>query len=240
MLIYYFILFWILACIASFLMVIGQRTSRGESFVKGRSRCDNCHKSIPVFALLPIIGYLLTKGRCKFCRQPIHWSYPIGEIIYSLGILLILQLDFYQTQWIHMILFSILFIMAAADHSTYTVPNRFQFILFITILSYYVIFSNWDSFYQVLFTSLILGVLLLGLASLTDNGIGGADVKVFMIVALFFNWDDTFLLILLSCMNALFYFIWQRFIMKNYSLTGVALLPHIMVAYPIFLFFIST
>lgn len=236
---YHSILFLSLASMASFLMVIGKRTVIGQSFIFGQSQCDQCKQNIPAYALIPIVGYLLIAGKCSHCSQPVDWRYPCLEFFYAVGILTILELNFHQTQLLHIIIFSILFMMAAADFTAQLVPDRFQLLLLLTITFYYIFVASWQLILQPLAVSILLGILLFGLSLLTNGGMGGADIKVFMIIALFFNWTDTFLLILISCIIALIYLTGQRLFLKNSTINGVALLPHIMVAYPIFLYIMT-
>lgn len=237
--IYYGILFLSLASWASFLTVVGQRTVKDQSFIFGRSQCDHCQQNIPAYALIPILGYLLTAGKCDQCSKRVDWRYPCLEFFYAAGILLILELNFHQTQLLHISIFSILFMMAAADHTAQIVPDRFQLLLLLTITCFYLFMGSWHLILQPLAASLLLGILLIGLSLLTNGGMGGADIKVYMIIALFFNWSDIFLLILVSCSTALIYLTGQRLLLKKATVHGVALLPHIMIAYPIFLYIIT-
>jgi leader peptidase (prepilin peptidase)/N-methyltransferase len=68
------------ACIGSF-----QRRDlaapRGESLIWPSSRCPGCHSSIPPWANVPIVSYLLLLGRCRTCRARISPRYPIVEAL---------------------------------------------------------------------------------------------------------------------------------------------------------------
>uniref|UniRef100_UPI00242EADA8 prepilin peptidase n=1 Tax=Aerococcus urinaeequi TaxID=51665 RepID=UPI00242EADA8 len=63
--VYYSILLALFASLASFFMVVGSRTVLGQSFIRGRSKCDNCQVTISPLALIPIIGYGLSAGKCQ-------------------------------------------------------------------------------------------------------------------------------------------------------------------------------
>ena len=67
------------ACIGSFLNVVGMRTPRGESSVGGRSRCPQCHNAIAWHDTVPIISWIVLRGRCRRCHEPISVRYPVGE-----------------------------------------------------------------------------------------------------------------------------------------------------------------
>lgn len=69
------------ACIGSFLNVVIWRVPRGESLVWPASRCPVCNAPIPAWANVPIVSYLLLRGRCRACGGPISARYPIVELI---------------------------------------------------------------------------------------------------------------------------------------------------------------
>jgi len=69
------------ACIGSFLNVVIWRLPRGESLVWPGSRCPACRAAIPAWANLPILSYLLLRGRCRACRARISPRYPIVEAL---------------------------------------------------------------------------------------------------------------------------------------------------------------
>ncbi|MCM3881272.1 MAG: prepilin peptidase [Vicinamibacterales bacterium] len=67
--------------IGSFLNVCCYRLPLGQSLVWPSSRCPNCQTPLKAYDNIPIIGYLLLKGRCRSCGMPISVQYPIVEIV---------------------------------------------------------------------------------------------------------------------------------------------------------------
>ena len=67
------------AIVGSFLNVVAYRVPRGLSVVTPRSRCPWCGGGIAARDNLPVIGYLLLRGRCRRCGGPIGWRYPAVE-----------------------------------------------------------------------------------------------------------------------------------------------------------------
>ena len=51
------------------------------SVVKGRSMCPDCRHELGVADLLPIISWVSLRGRCRYCKSPIGWQYPLVEAI---------------------------------------------------------------------------------------------------------------------------------------------------------------
>lgn len=73
--------------VASFLGVV---VIRGFSYsgLLGRSRCDNCNHDLDWVDLLPILGWLFRRGKCKYCKKDISIRNPLGEIFLGLCFLL--------------------------------------------------------------------------------------------------------------------------------------------------------
>jgi leader peptidase (prepilin peptidase) / N-methyltransferase len=65
----------------SFLNVVVHRVPRQESIVRPASRCPNCGHELSAADNIPVISWLLLKGRCRYCRAPISARYPAGELL---------------------------------------------------------------------------------------------------------------------------------------------------------------
>jgi len=99
----YWLLFIIGLCIGSFLNVVIYRETRNEvkrfanlkvkkegigrylpSWTKGRSVCDHCGRKIRWYDNIPLLSYLLLRGRCRFCKKKISFQYPLVEFLTGL------------------------------------------------------------------------------------------------------------------------------------------------------------
>ncbi|MBS3961006.1 MAG: prepilin peptidase [Sandarakinorhabdus sp.] len=67
----------------SFLATLVLRWPRGDS-LGGRSRCDNCRAQLSVAELLPLLSFLLARGRCRHCGTRIDWRHPAIELTATL------------------------------------------------------------------------------------------------------------------------------------------------------------
>lgn len=67
--------------VGSFLNVLVERIDKNESFIKGRSYCPYCKKTLSWWELIPIFSYFYLKGRCSRCKNKIPKEYPIVEFI---------------------------------------------------------------------------------------------------------------------------------------------------------------
>ena len=74
--------FWVFvigSAIGSFLNVVIYRLPRGENLSHPGSRCPRCGHAIRWYHNLPIVGWLLLRGKCYDCKQPISPRYPLVE-----------------------------------------------------------------------------------------------------------------------------------------------------------------
>ncbi len=69
----------------SFLNVCLSRWPEGESLVEPRSHCRNCGRTLAWWENVPLLSWLALRGRCRTCRNPISWRYPLVEL--SVGVL---------------------------------------------------------------------------------------------------------------------------------------------------------
>ena len=60
----------------SYLNVVVHRVPRGLSTVRPRSACPECGTAIRAIDNIPVLSYLVLRGRCRECGHPIGWRYP--------------------------------------------------------------------------------------------------------------------------------------------------------------------
>ena len=65
----------------SFLNVCAYRIPRKKSIVWGRSQCPHCGHKIPFYYNVPLVSFIILKGKCHYCGAKISWQYPIVEVI---------------------------------------------------------------------------------------------------------------------------------------------------------------
>ncbi len=64
----------------SFLNVVDWRFGRWREIALKRSACPHCHREIRWYDLVPVASFILLRGRCRNCQQPISWQYPLIEL----------------------------------------------------------------------------------------------------------------------------------------------------------------
>lgn len=67
--------------VGSFLNVVIARLHTRETVVRGRSRCPHCHHELAARDLVPLVSFVVLRGKCRFCCKPISWQYPLVEFV---------------------------------------------------------------------------------------------------------------------------------------------------------------
>ncbi len=87
----YLILFLIGTTLGSFINVLSLRFSPGKPVFRrevffSRSYCPYCKTRLSWYELIPILSFLIQKGKCRHCKKPISWQYPIVELLGGIGL----------------------------------------------------------------------------------------------------------------------------------------------------------
>lgn len=82
------IAFFFGAVVASFAGVVAERLYTGESWMRGRSRCNSCGRTLTMLDLVPVLSYLLFWGRCRTCGGRVPATYPSIEAFTGFGFVL--------------------------------------------------------------------------------------------------------------------------------------------------------
>jgi leader peptidase (prepilin peptidase)/N-methyltransferase len=113
------------AVIGSFLNVVAYRLPRSESLVRPGSRCPGCQTAIKPYDNLPVVGWLLLRGRCRSCSVPISSRYPIVEALTAaLAVGVVLVSHSTETLVLGLVLLAVLVPVALIDLDHRIIPNR--------------------------------------------------------------------------------------------------------------------
>ncbi|MBI5699784.1 prepilin peptidase [Candidatus Saganbacteria bacterium] len=116
------------AIIGSFLNVCIYRLPRNQSIIFPASHCPNCDHPIAWYDNIPILSYLLLRGKCRSCKQSISLRYPLIELLNGILYLMIVSclgfsvygLGFYFTAYF----ISALIVTAFSDLETGLIPDQ--------------------------------------------------------------------------------------------------------------------
>jgi leader peptidase (prepilin peptidase) / N-methyltransferase len=111
--------------IGSFLNVVIHRMGRRESIVSPGSRCPNCGEPLRARDNIPVISWLVLRGRCRACGEPISPRYPLVELATGLlfaGVVLARDVDHEIALGLLMVVVAVPAALIDLDHRI--IPNR--------------------------------------------------------------------------------------------------------------------
>ncbi|HEX9796454.1 MAG TPA: prepilin peptidase, partial [Anaerolineales bacterium] len=118
-------LFVLGACVGSFLNVVADRLPAGESLLHPPSHCPACGRQLAKRELVPIVGWLALRGRCRTCTAPIPLRVPTVELTTAL---VFVAAGWLISPWPRLVFTmgfaSLLIAIAAIDLEHQVVPNR--------------------------------------------------------------------------------------------------------------------
>ena len=197
------IIFLLGLVIGSFSNVCIYRLPRNESLVRPGSHCPQCSKPIPFYDNIPIISYLLLKGKCRYCGQSIPPQYPIVEL--ATGLFYLALYLFYGLQPIaivYMLLCTLLIIISFIDLRERIIPDVLSvpFIIIGFAFSFFLRNINpLDSLLGILAGggSLLL-IAIVGSKLFKKEAMGGGDIKLAAMLGAFLGWQLTLLSLFLG------------------------------------------
>lgn len=108
----------------SFANVVIWRLPRGESLASPGSHCPRCGSTIAWHDNIPVLSWLLLRGRCRSCGEPISWRYPAVELLSGMSwIAAVLAWGVTVRALLGIVLFYLSLILAAIDLDHRRLPN---------------------------------------------------------------------------------------------------------------------
>ena len=77
---FYILIFILGLIVGSFLNVVIIRLNNGKKIVNSRSACSSCQQQLKVRDLIPLVSFIMSRGKCRYCHKPISWQYPLVEL----------------------------------------------------------------------------------------------------------------------------------------------------------------
>ena len=185
--------------IGSFLIVCIYRIPGNESIVLSRSHCMSCGKQIKWYDLVPLISFLVLRGKCRYCKTKLSWQYPAVEALNGIlyGIIVLVN-GFNATSILYCLATSALLVLSVIDWRTYEIPPSLNiFIGILGIIRLALDYTHWYNYVIGLVS--VSGFLLLILLITRGRGMGGGDVKLMAVTGLLLGWRLIILSLGLGC-----------------------------------------
>ncbi len=93
-------------CVGSFLNVVALRSLAEKSWIHPPSHCPHCQHKLGFLDLIPLLGFLMLKGKCRYCQKSISIQYPLTELFTALIFFLISQTFGWTLTGLAMVFFS--------------------------------------------------------------------------------------------------------------------------------------
>lgn len=186
--------------IGSFLNVVIYRVPRHESIVVNRSHCMNCGKQIKWYDLVPLVSFLILRGKCRYCKTKLSLQYPLVEFANGLGYAIIVIVNgVNSTSILFCLCTSALLALSVIDWRTYEIPDAFNaFIGILGIIRLLTDLQHWYT-YVIGFVS-VSGFLYIIYIVSKERAMGGGDVKLMAAAGLLIGWKYSILSLVLGCM----------------------------------------
>ena len=179
--------------IGSFLNVVIWRVPRGESVVSPPSHCPTCDAEIRTRDNIPVVSWLILRGRCRDCGAPISARYPGVEALTG-GLFLAMALTFGLTWQLpaYLYLTAVGVALAFIDLDTKRLPNVLTLpsypIMAALLLIPAVADGLWGDYVRAMLGALALFAFYLLLALVYPAGMGMGDVKLAGVLGMALAW----------------------------------------------------
>jgi leader peptidase (prepilin peptidase) / N-methyltransferase len=173
------------AAIGSFVNVLAYRLPRRESLVRPRSRCPQCGTQIAGYDNIPVVSWVLLRGRCRHCRAPIPIRYPIVEALTALLFVAVgLKVGLEETLLPALALTITLVAAAETDLEHQIIPNRLIGTSAVAAIALWAI-VDYSRLPENLIAGAAAGGFLLIAAIAYPAGMGMGDVKLAGVMGLY-------------------------------------------------------
>ncbi len=197
------------AAVGSFLNVVIYRLPAGRSLLTPPSRCPACLTSLRAYDNIPILGWLLLRGQCRYCQAPISWRYPAIEMLVGILFVVIFAVSGWQWQTLGIWLLSAwLLALAFIDLETMLLPHPLtQWGLITGLVVQGVLAGGWQAALATLNHHLVAAAVGLWLFDVIRWGgaiafgqevMGGGDGKLAAMIGAWLGWQGLMVTLFLA------------------------------------------
>jgi leader peptidase (prepilin peptidase)/N-methyltransferase len=207
---WYILVFLVGSVVGSFMNVCIYRLPRNQSIVFPSSSCPRCGSRILWYDNIPMFGFLLLGGKCRFCKESISFRYPVVEFITGLlALLLFFKFQFTATFFAMFLFSASLVVVTFIDLEHRIIPDEISLpgIVIGFILSFFIVnlyrpeeILGWkESLVGIVAGGGSLLLVAYGYQMVTrKEGMGGGDIKLLAMMGAFLGWRSIPFIIFLS------------------------------------------
>ncbi len=199
--------------IGSFLNVCIHRIPRSESIMWPSSHCPVCNNPIKPWDNIPLVSYILLRGRCRSCSAKISLRYPVVETLSALlALSMLYRFGLTVSFGIYYLWACVLLVITFIDIDYQIIPDRLSLggIILGLGLVYWLPLTYKDALIGLVLGSGLLIAVIYGYYFLTKKqGMGGGDVKLLGMIGVFTGWQGVLFTIFMgSLIGTLFGLPW--------------------------------
>ena len=204
MLIYLILVFLVGSAVGSFLNVVIDRTTRGET-ITGRSYCDHCRAKLATMDLVPIVSFVALGARCRYCKKSLSWQYPAVEaltaVLFTLAFYVMASLGNLNpvTLVFYFLTISVSIVVAVIDWKFSLIPTTFVYgASFVSLFFAFYTFGP-SQFVEHVAAGLIIALIFLLIVILSrGRGMGQGDIVLVFWMGLVLGYTGTFVAMFLA------------------------------------------
>lgn len=198
---FYFFIFLFGLCAGSFLnCVIYLLESEKRTGLLGRSFCPHCGHILSWKDLIPVLSFLILKGKCRYCQKPISPQYPLVEIATGLLFLLIFNFQSIITFFFLLSIVCFLVIIFVYDFKHYIIPDKVIYPAIGIVFLYQMIFNfQTPAFFNLILSGLAAAGFFLAIVLISrGKWMGLGDVKLAFLMGLLLGFPNILVALFLA------------------------------------------
>jgi len=181
-----------------------------------RSHCPHCGTTLRIQDLIPLFSFIMLRGKCHYCQQPISWSYPLMEILTAAAfVILFMTFGLSWTALAAAFLTGSLMVLAVIDYRYHVLPDSIT----LSMLWLGLLVNLGDMFVPInaAIIGAVTGYLSLWLIFqvhklLTGRtGLGYGDFKLLALLGAWMGWEALPLIVVIASVGGLIYALYQYF-----------------------------
>lgn len=217
--------------LGSFIDCAVSRWAAGEKMFAGRSHCVSCGHTLGVLDLIPVVSWLVRRGRCRYCGEKIPAECLVAELAGAVAFVCVglrfgsdaelglwfliyrgnpslLLTGLALVQWL--IFAAVLLALSLTDAAKRVIPDRLLIVLAVNrVVWFFVLREGTGVALDILKACIVPAVLfalVLGVEKLLDKEVmGGGDIKLLFTFALYLSWAQLLFALLAGCIAGLVY-----------------------------------
>lgn len=197
--------------IGSFLGVLVDRIPKNKPVIKGRSKCDYCKKTLEWYQLIPLLSFIIQRGKCRNCGKKISLFYPIIEL--STGLLfsftyfaLFPNLFVFNPQSLiilgfYLFIISVFLVVFFTDLKYGIIPDRIIFPSIVVVFLYLIAYSPSLLLNHMLSAAGVAFFFFLLIIITRGRGMGAGDLKFSFLLGFLLGFPEVLISLYLSVLT---------------------------------------